>query len=179
MTSDRRDADPDPYSVTREIALKALDRRAYARAELGDYLARKGAAVDVIGRVLDRFEEVGLIEDGAFASQWVESRHRVRRLPRRALVAELRRKGLEEDVINRAVSVVDQEAEARAARDLAEAKAGSVAGLPPDTALRRLVGMLGRRGFNGELAWSTAKDVLAERDDPAGVGREPQGWGPE
>ena len=87
MTSDRRDADPDPYSVTREIALKALDRRAYARAELGDYLARKGAAVDVIGRVLDRFEEVGLIDDGAFASQRVESRHRVRRLPRRAFGA--------------------------------------------------------------------------------------------
>jgi len=157
--------EPDPYSVTREMALKALDRRAYGRAELGSYLQRKGAADEVIERVLDRFEQVGLLDDAAFANQWVESRHRGRKLPRRALVAELRRKGLDDDVIAGAVAAIDHDAEADAALQLATAKARALAGQPYDVALRRLVGTLGRRGFSGDLAWRTAKQVLAERPD--------------
>ena len=82
----------DAYAVTREIALRALDRRAYGRAELAQYLARKGAEHGVIEQVLRRFEEVGLINDAAFADQWVETRQRGRLLPRRTLIAELRRK---------------------------------------------------------------------------------------
>lgn len=169
MTSGDDDASPvadaDPYSVTREMALRALDRRAYGRAELGGYLKRKGAAEEVVERVLDRFEQVGLLDDAAFAGQWVESRHRERRLPRRALMAELRRKGLDEDVIAAAVAAIDQDAEQTAARALAQAKVRSLAGQPYDVALRRLVGALGRRGFSGDLAWRTAKEALADRSD--------------
>lgn len=157
--------EPDPYSVTREMALKALDRRAYGRAELGGYLHGKGATEEVIERVLDRFEQVGLLDDASFASQWVESRHRGRKLPRRALVAELRRKGLDEDVITDAVAAIDHDSEAAAARQLATVKARSLAGQPYEVALRRLVGALGRRGFSAELAWRTAKQALAERPD--------------
>lgn len=157
--------DPDPYSFTREIALKALDRRAYGRAELGQYLARKGADEAVIEQVLDRFTEVGLIDDAAFASQWVDGRHRGRKLPRRALVNELRRKGLDDEVIAEAVAPIDREAEELAAHQLAVSKARSLHTQPYDVALRRLVGVLGRRGFNGGLAWAAAKAALAERGD--------------
>lgn len=157
--------EPDPYSLTREIALKALDRRAYGRAELGVYLARKGAAEQLIAQVLDRFEEVGLLDDEVYANQWVETRHRGRRLPRRALVAELRRKGLSEDVITQAVAPIDRQAEALAAQQLAELKARSLAGQPYEVALRRLVSALARRGYGGDLAWSAAREALANRQD--------------
>lgn len=152
--------------MSREIALRALDRRAYGRTELGRYLARKGATDEVIDRLLDRFEQVGLLDDEAFASQLVDARHRGRQLPRRALIAELRRKGLNEEVIADAVAPIDQEAEQRAALELARRKARSLSGLDYDVALRRLVGVLGRRGFSGELAWKTAKTVLNESDWP-------------
>lgn len=157
--------EPDAHSITREIALKALDRRAYGRAELGQYLLRKGACADVVERVLDRLAEVGLIDDEAYANLWVESRHRGRKLPRRALVAELRRKGLDEDIIASAVAPIDRDAEALAARALAHAKARAVTGQPYEVALRRLVGTLGRRGFTGEMAWAAAKEALMERGD--------------
>lgn len=162
-------AEPDPYSFTREIALRALDRRAYARAELARYLARKGAPEQAIDQVLDRFTEVGLLDDAAFAAQWVEQRHQSRKLPRRALVAELGRKGLDSDVIDAAVAPIDRAAEARAAAQLAASKARGLMTQPYDVALRRLVGVLGRRGFSGEIAWQAAKRALAEQqnaDDP-------------
>lgn len=155
--------EPDPYSFTREIALRALDRRAYARAELAQYLARKGAPEDAIEQVLDRFVEVGLLDDAAFAEQWVEQRHQARKLPRRALVAELNRKGLDREVIEAAVAPIDRAAEYAAAAQLAANKARGLAGQPYEVALRRLVGVLGRRGFNGEIAWQTAKQALAEQ----------------
>ena len=159
------DAEPDPYLVTKEIALKALDRRAYGRVELANYLARKGAPEEAVDRVLGRFEEVGLLDDAAFAKQWVDSRYRGRKLPRRTLVAELHRKGLDADVIAEAVAPIDRDAEARVAAELAAAKARSLAGQPYEIALRRLVGVLGRRGYAGDLAWQAAKEALSERPD--------------
>ncbi len=165
MSDEPDEATPeaDPYSVTREIALKALDRRAYGRVELGQYLARKGAAEDVIEQVLERFESVGLIDDDAFAAQWVDSRHRGRKLPRRALVAELRRKGLDEEVIADAVAPIDGEAEWEAARQLARTKARGLQHQPDEVVLRRLVGVLGRRGFSSSMAWSVAREVVSDR----------------
>ncbi|MGI5952455.1 MAG: regulatory protein RecX [Brooklawnia sp.] len=161
----------DPYAVTREMALRALERRAYGRAELGDRLRRKGAAEEVVEQVLNRFVEVGLLDDAAFAAMWVEQRHRLRKLPRRALVAELRRKGIDQEVIDEAVGVIDHDAEAEAAMQLAASRARSLARQPYEVALRRLVGALGRRGFGSQLAWQAARQALADRE------REDQGDG--
>lgn len=162
--------EPDPYSVAREIALKALDRRAYGRTELGDYLRRRGVSdEEVVERVLDRFTDVGLLDDKALASQWVDSRHRSRKLPRRALAVELRKKGIDDDVIAEALVSIDSDAEARAAMELAFVKVRALTGQPYDVAIRRLVGVLGRRGFGAELAWSAAKWALRQAGltDPA------------
>ncbi len=75
------------------------------------------------------------------------------------------RKGLDVDVIAEAVAPIDRDAEARVAAELAAAKARSLAGQPYEIALRRLVGVLGRRGFAGDLAWQAAKEALSERPD--------------
>ncbi|WP_341728407.1 regulatory protein RecX [Brooklawnia sp.] len=152
--------------MTREIALRALDRRAYGRVELAQYLARKGAEHDPIEQVLRRFEEVGLINDTAFAQQWVDTRQRGRLLPRRALTVELRRKGIDEETIAEAVAPVDHEVEADSALEFARRKARSAAGLDREVALRRIAGALGRRGFSGELAWSSARQALEELAEP-------------
>lgn len=156
------DADADAYSVTREIALHALDRRAYSRAELADYLTRKGAKSGIIDEVLRRFEEVNLINDRAFANQWVDTRQRGRLLPRRTLVVELRRKGIDEEIIAEAVATVDRQLEEASALELARQKARNVRDQDEVVALRRIAGVLGRRGYSGELAWAAAKQALNE-----------------
>src|SRR5207248_3069772 len=82
---DELDPDADPVAVAREVCLRLLSDRARTRRELAQALRRKGVPDDAANAVLERFDEVGLIDDAAFAGQWVRSRHSHRGLARRAI----------------------------------------------------------------------------------------------
>ena len=156
--------DADPESVARSIALRMLERQPRTRAELARGMVRRGVPEDVAAAVLDRFTEVGLIDDEAFAAAWVDSRHSGRSLGRRALTAELRRRGVDDETVRDAVSTVSPEDEEAAARTLARRKLAAMTGLPAETQTRRLVGMLARKGFGQGLALRVVRDLLAAAD---------------
>jgi regulatory protein len=159
---DEIDPDADPETVARTIALRLLDRTPRTRAELASALARRGVPHDAATAVLDRFSEVGLIDDEAFANAWVDSRHRGRGLARRALSTELRRKGIDEEIATQALDQISTDDEADAARALVRRKATAMRSLPVEVRTRRLVGMLGRKGFGGSLAYQVVREVCAE-----------------
>jgi regulatory protein len=163
----------DPESVARQILLRRLTEQPRSRSELASALARKHVPDDVAQRLLDRFEEVGLVDDAAFAQAWVDSRHRGRGLGRRALSHELRRKGIDDDVARDAVASVDEAAERDTARRLVEQRADSLAKLEPVHAQRRLLGMLARKGYGAGVATEVVRDVLRRRNaegaDPDGT----------
>jgi regulatory protein len=112
--------------------------------------------------VLDRFGEVGLIDDAMFARAWVESRHTGRGLAKRALAFELRRRGVEPSVVDQAVSALPAEQEEQTARALVAAKLTSTRMLDPTARTRRLAGMLARKGYPPGLAFRVVRDALAE-----------------
>jgi regulatory protein len=114
--------------------------------------------------VLDRFTEVGLIDDEAFASAWVTSRHNGRGLGRRALTAELRRRGVDDDTVRGAVASVSADDERVAASALVERRLRAMSGLTRDTQIRRLVGMLARKGFSQSLAMTVVLEALDSDD---------------
>ncbi|MDQ3479941.1 MAG: recombination regulator RecX, partial [Actinomycetota bacterium] len=89
----------DPESVARAIVLRKLTGQARSRHELEVALAAKDVPSEVAARVLDRFEEVGLVNDASYADAWVQSRRSSRGLARRALTQELRRKGVSDDIV--------------------------------------------------------------------------------
>jgi regulatory protein len=157
---DPADPDADPESVARAIALRKLERQPRTRLELERAMARRDVPSDVAAAILDRFTEVGLVDDGAFAQAWVDSRHRGRGLARRALSAELRRRGVDETVLRDAVATVSDDDERAAAVALAERKLRTMTSLPRDVQMRRLVGMLARKGFGSGLAMSVVREVL-------------------
>ena len=99
----------DPEGVARTILLDALTGQARTRKELADKLAKREVPDDVATELLDRFTEVGLIDDAAFARQWVESRHRSRGLAPRALAQELRRKGVGDEEAKAALEQIDED----------------------------------------------------------------------
>jgi regulatory protein len=150
--------------VAREICLRQLAVRPHTRAELATALRRRGVAEDVAAEVLDRYDEVGLIDDAAFARAWVTSRHHGRGLARRALAGELRQRGVDSELVGEALAEVDGETEAATARALVERKLRTVSGRP-DAVFRRLVGLLARKGYPAGLAVTVVKDVLAARDE--------------
>jgi len=146
--------------VARKILLDQLTGRARTRSELADKLASRNVPADVARRLLDRFEEVGLVDDAAFAREWVEQRQSGRGLARRALAQELKRKGIEDDVAREALDEVGDDDELESARILVRAKLRSVRGLDQDKAIRRLVGMLARKGHNSSVAFRVVKEEL-------------------
>ncbi|TQN41936.1 regulatory protein [Blastococcus colisei] len=150
----------DPESVARGICLRALTGAPKTRQQLADLLAQRGVPEDAAEMVLDRFTEVGLIDDAAFARAWVSSRQAGRGLARRALSAELRAKGVEPEVAAEAVGEVDDEDERTAARRLVERRAAAMRRLDRATATRRLMGMLARKGYSGGMAAAVVREVL-------------------
>ncbi|TDE39451.1 recombination regulator RecX [Actinomadura sp. 6K520] len=159
----KRGAPPaDPEAAAREICLRMLSRSPRTRAQLADALRRKDVPDDVAERVLGRFTDVGLIDDEAFAKAWVQSRHTGRGLAKRALAHELRRRGVADDTVNDAVESLDTDREEATARALVARRLPSTRGVDPGKRMRRLVGMLARKGYPPGLSYRVVKEALAE-----------------
>ncbi|PWN02861.1 RecX family transcriptional regulator [Nocardioides silvaticus] len=160
----------DHEAVARKILLDQLTGQARSRHELAARLARRNVPEEVASRLLDRFEEVGLIDDEAFARSWVDSRQRTRGLAKRALAQELRRKGIADETAREVLAEVDPDDEEQVARDLVRKKLRSLRNVDDATAARRLAGLLARKGFPAGLAFAVVKDELAEagREAPTG-----------
>jgi regulatory protein len=152
--------DADAEEVARKILLDQLTGQARSRAELATKLAKRRVPEEVAERLLTRFEEVGLIDDAAFARAWVESRQPGKGLGRRALAQELRRKGIDDDVAREALEEIEPEDEEGAARTLVRRKLRSLSRVDRATATRRLTGMLARKGHSGELVWRVVREEL-------------------
>ncbi|MCD2197251.1 recombination regulator RecX [Actinomycetospora endophytica] len=143
--------------------MNLLTTRARTRAELAAGLESRGFDDDVATLVLDRLVEVGLLDDAAFAEQWVDSRHRHRGLGRRALSQELRRKGVDSETAGEAVAGLDADAEREKASELVRRRLPSLDRVEPQAAARRLVGMLARKGYGAGLAYDVVRTEMAER----------------
>ena len=167
--------DADAEEVARKILLDQLTGQARSRAELASKLAKRRVPDDVAERLLNRFEEVGLIDDAAFARAWVDSRQPGKGLGRRALAQELRRKGIDEEVARDALEEIDPEDEEEAARALVRRKLRTLRRVDRATATRRLTGMLARKGHSGEVVWRVVREELdasslGEADDDMDLG---------
>ncbi|MEV2265199.1 recombination regulator RecX [Nonomuraea africana] len=150
----------NPESVARAICLRLLTMAPKTRAQLAEAMRKRDVPDEVAEAVLDRFTELGLINDEAFAEAWVDSRHHGRGLARRALAAELRHRGVDSETVNEAVERVDSDQEADTARRLVERKLASTRGLDPQARTRRLAGMLARKGYGAGLAYRVVREAL-------------------
>lgn len=152
----------DAEGVARKILLDQLTGQARSRKELADRLAKKNVPDDIAERLLDRFEEVGLVDDEAYARMWIASRQPGKGLAGRALAQELRRKGVDDEIVREAVAEIDPEDEEAAARALVRKKLRSLRTVDRTTATRRLVGMLARKGYGSGMAFSVVREELDE-----------------
>ena len=156
----------DPQARAREVCLRLLTLAPRTRAQLADALRKRGIPDEVADEVLGRYEDVGLINDAAFARAWVESRHYSRGLAGRALSAELKQRGVAAEEIHAAIDEqISPEAEVSAARRLVDRKLGSTRSLPPEQRTRRLAGMLARKGYPAGLAFRVIREALEAEGD--------------
>ncbi|MBT2554224.1 regulatory protein RecX [Arthrobacter sp. ISL-5] len=158
------DREPDPAAVARAIVLRQLTSSPKSRLQLERKLAERNVPEDVAAAVLDRFEEVRLVDDAEFADMWVRSRSQTRKLAKGALRRELAEKGIEGDIAASALDQLSDEDEEAAARQLVERRLRPGTDLSDrserDKAARRLASMLARKGYQPSQAFRIVGEVL-------------------
>lgn len=162
----------DAEKTARETVYRLLAVRARSRVELLRALNRAGVDSDTAHSVLGKFVDAGLVDDAAFAAEWVRSRHRQRGLGRRALEEELREKGVDDDALSAALDALDTDDEVSRARELVRRKLAGATVTDPKVRMRRLVGMLARKGYGEALAFRVVREELEALDEEGGLDDE-------
>lgn len=143
-------------------AMNYLSFRPRSREEVRRYLQRKETPPDLINPVLERLDQLELINDQAFAEFWIESRARFNPKGAQAIKNELRQKGVTREVVD---EMVDDEQDEERARQAARKKAQSLvgqSGMDFKTFRLRLGAFLQRRGFSYEIATRTVRELWQE-----------------
>lgn len=154
--------DAVPTEVARTIVLRAITNAPKTRKQLAELLAKKLVPQEAADEVLDRFVEVGLVNDADFAYEWVRQRHAYRKTSKKVLRMELRDKGVDDVLIDQALEQIDSDDEYQAARELAERKLRQLSRYDEATQRRRIGSLLMRRGYSGSIANQVVCEVLAE-----------------
>jgi regulatory protein len=142
--------------------LRLLNDSPKSRAQLAAAMDRRGVSPDVAEKVLDRFEEVGLVDDAALAGMIVRARHTERGLAGPALAADLRRRGVDKETAQQAMAQVTPESEQQRALDLATRKLAATRGLDRQVRLRRTYALLARKGYPSETAHQAITQALSQ-----------------
>ena len=87
------------------------------------------------------------------------------------------RKGLDSATIERALSQIDRVDEAERAAQLVARKRRSLAGVPRQTAYRRLSSMLARKGYSPSVASAAVREALDAWGDDDDNAEESWQWG--
>ncbi len=140
QTQDERDRAYDQ-------AIRFLRYRPRSRAEMEQYLRGKHFSEDAVNNAMARLEQAGYLDDETFARFWVENRQRFRPRSRRALSVELRRKGLEHELVR---DVVSEQNDEEAAWQAVEPQLSRWRALGKEELRRKLTDFLARRGFDYE-----------------------------
>jgi regulatory protein len=158
---------PDELSsFAKEIVVRKLSERAHSRGELAQALVKKQVPEGVVEATLAKFETAGLIDDEDFARSWVQARQRGKGLSSRALAGELRRKGVDDDLTKEVLGELDPEVELAAAHRLVQTKLRSMSRFDDTTKLRRLTGLLARKGYPPRVAFDVVRHELGAEAEP-------------
>lgn len=161
-TSEERH-DKRPSARAANVSLHQLARRGMSRWELQQVLQRREVDERIAEAELDRLERVGLLDDAALAVTLVYTQHTRKGLGRTAIAHELRRRHIDQDIIEDALGEIEDDDERERALELAHKRAGQLHGIDDVTARRRLSGFLARKGYSNEIVREAVDSALGSR----------------
>jgi len=163
---DDDEPEPEPEGLDAQrsraenISMHALARRGVSSAEMSSLLAARDLDEQVVSDEVERLEGVGLLNDRELAENLVRSKHERKGLGRGAVTSELRSRGIAPELIEQAMSEIDDDDEQSRADEWALKRATSLQGLDQATAERRLNGYLMRRGYRSETIRRAVEKAL-------------------
>lgn len=141
-------------------AARFISYRPRSESEIRQRLLRHGFDADTVERTMAKLKDLGLADDAEFARFWIENREAFRPRSQRMAKMELKRKGLETDIIDQAVSIInDRESAYRAATD----RVRRLSAIDYREFRRRLGEYLGRRGYNYGIIKEITERVWKEQ----------------
>jgi regulatory protein len=145
-------------AIAYEKLLRFASLRPRSEKEINDWLNRKKVHLSLHKELFRRLKHLELVDDTAFAKWWIDQRTAFRPKGKRALMVELRQKGIRRDIIESALSdsPIDEE---KIARDLIKKRAYKWTNLPSREAKIKKSRFLAGKGFS----WETIEKVLAKR----------------
>ena len=155
----------DQNQIAKQVLLRRLSNAPRTRKELAQDLKNKKIEADIAQVALDRFEELGLINDQTYSENFVSTTHERRKLGKKALKQQLKSKGVSEEIANQAISQISEDDEFKAALALALKKIRSIQKDDPQTQIRKIVGLLARKGYSSSLSFQVAKEVINDFPD--------------
>lgn len=147
--------------AAQEILVRKLRSKALSVSEARQVLRGQEIDSSQIEEIIDEFSARGYLDDATLAWHLVTSGVERKGQGRVALMRALAQRGIPRDVIDDALRELPDD-DAERALEFARSKARSFSGLDQDVALRRLVGQLSRRGYNGSVAMTAARTALTE-----------------
>lgn len=155
-------AEKTEWERARDIVTRQLSMMDRSRKQLLDAMRKRDVDDETAESVLDWFAGHGLVNDVHFAEVLVRTRLTEKHASKRAIAEELRRKGIEAEIIEDALSIISDEDEYENALHIALKKLRIASGNPA-TLRQRTYATLARRGFNSDhcsRALATAESSL-------------------
>jgi regulatory protein len=147
--------------LAEKALLKRLRIRSLSVSEARALLRERQVAASSIERIVSGLEEYGYLDDAGLADQLVHSAVDRKGQGRNAIAQTLVKRGIPREVADAALATLPDD-DAERALEFARSKARSLGSLDRDTALRRLLGQLARRGYGGSVATAAARAALDE-----------------
>ena len=149
----------DQYFRGREKALRLISLRARTRMQIQTALATLNVSAPVGDGIVAELEEQGLIDDARFARDFVQIKAEVRFLGPHRLRRDLAKLGVARAIVDEAIGTeLGGETQEARAWTLVERKLA--AGVIDERAVRRIAGLLKRRGYDYEIVNRIAYELL-------------------
>jgi regulatory protein len=166
MDEDDEDDEGEPEDLEAQrsraenVSMHALSRRGVSSSEMASLLASRDLDAQVVSDEVERLEGVGLLNDRELAENLVRAKQERKGLGRGAVTSELRSRGIAPELIEQAMSEIDDDDEQARADEWARKRSSSLQGLDRATAERRLNGYLMRRGYRSETIRRAVEKAL-------------------
>ena len=146
----------------RQALLKLIERSGKSSGQLRAALIEKEFPVQLIDQMIDRFIEVGLIDDYTLAKNFTEVAVSRKAKAKSVIARELRAKYFPQDAIDAALAEIDTDSELEAAKALAESRYRQLLKLDPEVRTRRLSSFLMRKGYSSSVVWTAVRHASGE-----------------
>ena len=146
------------------VSMYALSQRAMTTLKLTERLEKKEIPEDIIEETLEKLKDWGMLDDAAYAQNYILSRQESKNHGKRRIALDLRQRGIPPEITEEILEEVDEDAERQRAKNLALKSARKTVGLDKQKRLRRILGLLGRNGFGGGISYPVAYEALEEVD---------------